>query len=127
MRALSRLLLFMVVPTAMAQQFLTVPPAPSVSSPLRFADKLPAFEAKDISGRTWRLEDLRDKFTVVYFWSTSWARTSDSIPEYAHGSIPDILDLPEIQRFYDQVKSGKTIQVLTFCKDYESGDSVHAQ
>ncbi len=39
-------------------------------------------------------------------------------------SLPGLPDLPEIQRFYDQEKSSKNIQVLTFCRDY---DYTHAR
>src|SRR5260370_11422849 len=47
--------------------FLSIPPA---SEGLRFETQLPPFEAKDIAGRTWRLEDLRGKLTLIYIWYT---------------------------------------------------------
>jgi hypothetical protein len=43
--------------------FLAIPPA--VSDSLHFGTQLPEFEAKDIDGRTWRLDDLRGKFTLI--------------------------------------------------------------
>jgi hypothetical protein len=94
-------------------------PVPAVSSALRFGAQLPEFEAKDISGRTWRSEDLRGKFTLIYVWHTFWAREVDAHPRAARG----FLDLPELQRFYDKVRNGRNIQVLAFCRDY---DYMHA-
>jgi hypothetical protein len=133
----SRLLLLFAVPVALAQQalppadthspFRPVAPAPEATSDvLRFGAELPQFEAKDITGRTWRSGDLRGKFTVFYLWSTAWARITDAVPGYAHGSISDVLDLPEVQRFFDKIKNEHNLQVLTFCKDYDSGDFMHA-
>jgi peroxiredoxin len=87
-------------------------PVPQASEDsLRFAAKLPEFEAKDIGGRTWTLEDLRGKFTVIYFWRTGWAREADAHPR----ADPDFLDLAELQRFYDK----KNVQALSFCMDYD--------
>jgi hypothetical protein len=96
--------------------FLSIPP---VSDALRFGEQLPEFEAKDISGRTWRSEDLRGKFTLIYIWHTFWARDADAHPRATRG-LPD---LPELQRFYDKVRNAKNIQVLAFCRDY---DYMHA-
>jgi hypothetical protein len=123
MDAVGRALLLLIVPVALAQQpsspatdtqspFLSIPP---VSYALRFGAQLPEFEAKDISGRTWRSEDLRGKFTLIYIWHTFWARDADAHPRATRG----LLDLPELQRFYDKVKNAKNIQVLAFCKDYD--------
>jgi hypothetical protein len=84
-------------------------PVPSVEpDSLRFGSQLAEFEAKDISGRVWRPEDLRGKFTVVYVWHTFAAR----IPAPGLGK-----DIDEIQRFYE--KGVKGAQVLTFCRDYD--------
>jgi hypothetical protein len=119
------LLVALVIPAALAQQppaatpaeskspFLSVPTGPET---LRFGAQLPEFEVKDISGRTWRSEDLRGKFTLVYIWHTFAARADDS-----HGPRPflRLVDLPELQRFHDKVRNHKSIQVLAFCKDYE--------
>ncbi|HEV3331903.1 MAG TPA: hypothetical protein VG096_13020 [Bryobacteraceae bacterium] len=46
--------------------FLSVLPA--VSDEFRFDLKSPEFEAQDINGRTWRSEDLRGKFTLIYLY-----------------------------------------------------------
>ena len=127
MIATGRALIWIVVPVALAQQpsspatdtqspFLSIP---AVSYALRFGAQLPEFEAKDINGRTWRSEDLHGKFTLIYIWHTFWAREADTHPR----ANPNLLDLPELQRFYDKVRNAKNIQVLAFCKDY---DYMHA-
>jgi len=107
-------------PTENGSPFLSIPP---VSEGLRFEAQLPPFEARDIAGRTWRLEDLREKITLIYIWYTFEARAVDahdaSVREVIHG----LSDLPEVQRFYDELRHTKNIQVLTFCRDY---DCTHA-
>ena len=114
------------VPAALAQQglspatdnpFLSVPPA--ASGELRFGAQLPEFEAKDVSGRAWRNQDLRGKFTLLYVWHTFDARARDKIDPHAREVLQHLPELPEVQRFYDQVRNGKNIQVLTFCLDYD--------
>ena len=66
-------LIFIAVTAVLAQQassqtagsespFLSIP---EKSAGIRFDAQLPSFEAKDIAGRTWRLEDLRGKFTLI--------------------------------------------------------------
>jgi hypothetical protein len=96
--------------------FLSIPAA---SQELRFDSQLPSFEAEDITGRMWRLEDLRGRFTLIYIWYTFEARAVDAhdgrVREVVHG----LSDLPEVQRFYDKAKRTKNIQVLTFCRDYD--------
>jgi hypothetical protein len=106
---------------ALAQEppaFVSIPPASS--DELRFGAPLPPFEAKDIAGRTWRSDELRGKFTLIYIWGTFEARIVDNHPHareiVTHAGLPD---LPELQRFYDRVKTTKNIQVLTFCRDYD--------
>lgn len=37
---------------------------------LQVGDKAPDFEAKDDSGKTWRLEDLRGQKVILYFYPT---------------------------------------------------------
>jgi hypothetical protein len=97
--------------------FLTIPP--SVPDALRFESQLTPFEAKDIAGRTWRLEDLRGKFTLLYFWGTFEARQVDAHDPHVREIIPALSNLPEVQGFYDKVRRTKNIQVLTFCGDYD--------
>jgi hypothetical protein len=77
------------------------------------------FEAKDIAGRTWRLDDLRGKITLIYIWNTFEARAVDAHEPRIREVIPGLSDLPEVQRFYDKAKRTKNIQVLTFCRDYD--------
>ena len=92
---------------------------PQPSEGLRFQAPLPAFEAKDIAGRTWRLEDLRGKWTLIYVWGTLEARRVDAHAPIVREVIPDLSNLPEVQRFYTQTRQTKNIQVLTFCGDYD--------
>jgi hypothetical protein len=133
MRGYARLLLLLMLPVAWGQQplspatgdnspFLSVTPA--VSDELRFGAQLPEFEAKDIGGRTWRLEDLHGKFTLISIWHTFEARAADRLNPHGRGTIAGLPDLPELQRFYDNVRNSKNIQVLTFCRDY---DYTHAR
>jgi hypothetical protein len=98
-------------------QFGSVPPA--VPDSLQFGAQLPDFEAKDIAGRIWRLEDLRGKFTLVYIWGTFEARATDAHDPRLRALVRGLPDQPELQRFYDTVKSGNRIQVLSFCRDYD--------
>jgi peroxiredoxin len=104
--AAAYVLLVCLVGVAAAQPpFSSVPPL-QVDT-LRYGERVPDFEAKDIAGRTWRRADFAGKFTVVYIWHTFGA------------DIPQSSYLPEIQRFYEKVKGTKNLQVLTFCSDYD--------
>jgi peroxiredoxin len=134
MSAVFRSLLLLLAPVAFAQQslpgissqFFDIPRVPLVDSgELRFGVQFSKFEAKDANGRTWRVEDLTGKFTLLYIWSTLEARTEDRFDRYSR--LTSYVNLAELQRFYDKVKTSRNIQVLTFCRDYESGDSVRAQ
>jgi hypothetical protein len=120
-------LFLMAAATVLAQQassptrengspFLSIPPVPEG---LRFEAQLPLFEAKDIDGRTWRLEDLRGKLTLIYIWNTFEARAVDAHPASIRDVIHGLSDLPEVQRFYDEVRQSRNIQVLTFCSDHD--------
>ncbi len=120
-------LLLMAVAAALAQPassptnengspFLSIPPVPQS---IRFEAQLPLFEAKDIDGRTWRLEDLRGKLTLIYIWNTFEARAVDAHAASIRNVISGLSDLPEVQRFYDEVRQSKSIQVLTFCSDHD--------
>src|SRR5689334_4624652 len=84
-------------------------PVSPVREDLRFEAQLPAFEAKDIAGRTWRLDDLRAKFTLIYIWHTFEARAVDAHDPRLR-EILGLSNLPEVQRFYDKVKGSKSIQ-----------------
>jgi peroxiredoxin len=133
MASVSCALILLIVQVAVAQQpsssvtdtqspFLPVPAA--VSDSLRFGAQLPEFEAKDITGRTWRREDLHGKLTLIYIWNTILARAMDAHDPHWRESIPGLPDLPQLQQFYDKVRNARNIQVLTFCSDY---DYTHAQ
>ena len=118
----ARLLLMMALlgaGVASAQSpFSSIPPARTDA--LRFGAELPAFEVKDIAGRTWRLDDLLGKHTLLYVWHTFPARTSHQFDrrskEVAGVHFPD---LREVERVYREVKRSKDIQVLTLCTDYD--------
>ena len=100
--------------------FLAVRPA--VTDTLHFGRSLPAFEAKDIDGRTWTLEDLRGQFTLVYIWHTFEARAVDAHAGREQGTLKRIAGLPdlaEVQRFHNSLSGRKNLQVLTFCIDYD--------
>jgi peroxiredoxin len=124
-----RLALLLAIPVALAQQSSSpFVPIPSTvrDQELQFGPQFPELDAKDGEGRTWRLEDLRGKFTLLYFWSTAEARMQDRFDHVPRG-IMEFLDLPEVQRFYDKVKDAPNLRVLTFCRDYESGDFMRAR
>ena len=107
--------------------FFSVPPVASDS--LRFGAQLPEFEAKDVTGRTWRRDDLYGKLTLIYIWNTFAARVADAVDTHqfarestarAQAGLPD---LPQLQRFYEKVRNMGNVQLLTFCSDY---DYMHA-
>jgi peroxiredoxin len=112
----------LIASVALAQQ-----PSPFVSVPaevpdtLRFEAPFPEFEAKDIAGRTWRSEDLRGKLTLIYVWGTFEARGTDRLDRHALENLRGLglPNLAQLQSFYDQARTGKRIQVLTFCTDHD--------
>lgn len=109
--------LFMLVGiVAQAQEFSAVPPA--VSDSLVFQDPLAPFEVKDIAGRTWRNEDLRGKYTLVYLWNTFTARGRDKFTPTA-GVLRVLPDMAEVQRAQDEAARSQNVQVLAFCTDYD--------
>jgi hypothetical protein len=110
-------LLFFAIAALQAQSpFLSIP---AVSEGLRFEAQLPPFEARDTAGRTWRLEDLRGKFTLIYIWHTFEARAVDAHDGRVREIVPGISNLPEGQRFHNEASRSKNVQVLTFCRDYD--------
>jgi hypothetical protein len=121
--ALYRIVLFFLAATfATAQHspFISVPPA--ITDEFLFDKQFPAFEAKDIKGRTWKSADLNGRFTFIYIWNTLQARSTDGIRHprlrLGQGVSPDP-NLAELQRFYDKVKNSGRIQILTFTTDYD--------
>jgi thiol-disulfide isomerase/thioredoxin len=89
--------------------FLSVPAI--VPDALVFGSQLGNFEATDLSGRLWRSADLKGKVTLVSIWGTFCA--------------PCRQEHPELQRFYEETRSMKGIQVLTFSLD-ENVDETRA-
>ncbi len=85
-----------------------------------FDKQFPAFEAKDIRGRTWKSSDLNGRFTLIYIWNTLQARSTDGIRHtHLRQNVSPDPNLPELQRFYDKVKNSGKIQILTFTTDYD--------
>ncbi len=97
--------------------FSSVPPAREDA--LRFGAELPAFQVKDIAGRTWTLEDLRGKYTLIYVWHTFPARRSDGLDRGKEVLRVHFPDLREVERVHREVRRSKDIQVLTLCTDYD--------
>jgi thiol-disulfide isomerase/thioredoxin len=84
--------------------FLSVPAM--VPDALVFRSQLGDFEATDLSGRLWRSADLKGKVTLVSIWATFCP--------------PCRQEHPELQRFYEDTRSMKGIQVLTFSLDEDA-------
>lgn len=40
---------------------------------LKTGDKAPSFDAQDADGKTWRLNDLRGKRVILYFYSADFS------------------------------------------------------
>ncbi len=90
--------------------------SPSASTPAITADaarwekatqSLPDFSLTDLSGKTWKLADLHGKVVLINLWAT-WCE-------------PCNLELPQLEKLYEQVKGRSDIQILTFDIDEEVG------
>jgi thiol-disulfide isomerase/thioredoxin len=68
---------------------------------------LPAFQLADLSGKTWRLEDLKGKVVLINLWAT-WCGPCNA-------------ELPELEKLYEKVKGRQDIQILTFNIDEDVG------
>jgi len=68
---------------------------------------LPAFELADLSGKTWRLNDLKGKVVLINLWAT-WCG-------------PGNAELPELEKLYEKIKGRQDIQILTFNIDEDVG------
>jgi len=69
--------------------------------------QLPEFELADLSGKTWRLKELRGKTVLINVWAT-WCG-------------PCKVELPHIQKLYDRFKDSTDLQVLTLNFDEDLG------
>ena len=68
---------------------------------------LPDFSLPDLSGRTWRLDDLKGKVTFMNVWAT-WCG-------------PCQAEMPFVQKLYDNMKDNPDVQVLTLNIDENPG------
>jgi len=68
---------------------------------------LPSFELSDLSGKTWRLKELRGKTLLINLWAT-WCG-------------PCQAEMPYLQKFYEKFKDRSDLQLLTFNIDEELG------
>jgi beta-lactamase regulating signal transducer with metallopeptidase domain len=77
------------------------PRKPVPGPTLTYEESLADFSATDLQGRTWRLDDLKGRATLINVWS-------------AEGRLDDHVSL---EAFYQGIKDSKTVQVLTFSRD----------
>jgi len=68
---------------------------------------LPDFQLSDLSGKTWTLATLKGKVVLINLWAT-WCE-------------PCNLELPHLEKLYEQVKGRQDIQILTFNIDEDAG------
>jgi hypothetical protein len=80
----------------------TAPPALVSGRRLKYQEPLADFKATDLQGRTWRLDDLKGKATLINTWSAEGGLLEDHVP---------------LEALYERIKERKDIQVLTFCGD----------
>ena len=71
------------------------------------AKPLPEFELVDLSGKTWRLKELRGKAVLINVWAT-WCG-------------PCQAELPHIQKLYDRLRDSADLLVLTLNIDEDLG------
>jgi thiol-disulfide isomerase/thioredoxin len=64
---------------------------------------LTGFHGTDMSGRSWSIEDLKGKTTLVNIWAT-WC-------------VPCHAELPMVQKMFDQLKDRRDMQVITLSTD----------
>jgi thiol-disulfide isomerase/thioredoxin len=69
--------------------------------------QLPEFELVDLSGKTWRLKELRGKAVLINVWAT-WCG-------------PCQAELPHIQKLYDRLRDSADLLVLTVNVDEDLG------
>jgi thiol-disulfide isomerase/thioredoxin len=69
--------------------------------------QVPAFSLTDLSGRTWTLDDLKGKTTLINFWAT-WCG-------------PCVAEMPYLQKLHVRLKDQKNVQMLTLNVDENPG------
>ncbi len=90
--------LILVIAAAIALAFL-IPGKEPVKHQAASGLQAPDFELKDISGKTWKLSDLKGKIVLVNFWAT-WC---DSCKE----------ENPSLHKFIQSEKENKNLVILT--------------
>jgi thiol-disulfide isomerase/thioredoxin len=68
---------------------------------------IPSFELADLSGKTWKLTDLKGKVVLINLWAT-WCGPCNA-------------ELPELEKLYEKTKGRSDIQILTFDIDEDVG------
>jgi thiol-disulfide isomerase/thioredoxin len=68
---------------------------------------MPDFELPDMTGKTWRLTDLRGKTTLINVWAT-WCG-------------PCKMELPQLQKLYEKLKNRDDIRIITLNTDDNPG------
>lgn len=68
---------------------------------------IPTFELSDLSGKTWRLKELKGRTVLISVWAT-WCGPCEA-------------ELPHLEKFYEKFKDRSDIQVLTFDIDEDLG------
>jgi len=68
---------------------------------------LPDFNLPDLTGRAWRLQDVKGKVTFVNFWATTCG--------------PCRAELPFVQKLYESMKDRPDVLVLTVSLDQNPG------
>lgn len=69
--------------------------------------QLPEFDLVDLSGKTWRLKELRGKAVLINVWAT-WCG-------------PCQAELPHVQKLYDRLRDNPGLLVLTLNIDQDLG------
>lgn len=69
--------------------------------------QIPDFELSDMTGKTWKLKDLKGKTVLINLWAT-WCG-------------PCQAELPQLEKFYEKEKSRDDIVILTFDIDEDLG------
>ena len=68
---------------------------------------LPSYELIDVSGKTWRLQDMKEKVLLINVWAT-WCGPCQS-------------ELPHLEKLYEMLRDRADIQILSFNIDEDPG------